>query len=103
MGISGSCNENASDLEEDTQETWQYNTPVEIHYTTGVYVLQLVLICLPSEVLYCFFRGSFKSTERSAARECFYILGCLMLSSNICLGCYFNLHVSGMMTFSTFV
>lgn len=65
--------------------------PVEIYYITGVYVLQLFLICLPSEILYCIFRGSLKSREGSAARECFYILGCLMLSSNICLGCYFTL------------
>lgn len=64
------------------------NIPVEIYYMTGVYVLQLFLICLPSEILYCIFRGSFKSR---AARECFYVLGCLMLSSNICLGCYFTL------------
>lgn len=102
MGISGSSNENASDPEEYTQETWQYNTPVEIHYTTGVYVLQLFLICLAFGILYCFFRGSFKSTESSAARECFYILSCLMLSSNIYLSCYFTLHFSGMMTFSVF-
>lgn len=61
------------------------NIPVEIYYMTGVYVLQLFLICLPSEILYYVFRGSFTSREGSAARECFYILGCLMLSSNICL------------------
>ena len=68
------------------------NIPVEMYYMTGEYVLQLFLICLPSEILYCIFRGSFKSREGSAAGECFYILGCLMLSSNICLGCYFTLH-----------
>lgn len=67
------------------------NIPVEIHYMTTVYVLQLFLICLPSEILYCIFRGSFKSREGGAARECFYILGCLMLNSNICLSCYFTL------------
>jgi len=67
------------------------NNPKEIYYMTGVYLLQLFLICLPSEILYCIFRGSFKSREGSAARKCFYILGCLMLSSNICLGCYFTL------------
>lgn len=49
------------------------NIPVEIYYMTGVYMLLLFLICLPSEILYCIFRGSFKSREGSAARKCFYI------------------------------